>query len=282
MKTSLLTVLVCATGMLLFTTCKKENEFEEFLASTEVQNKWAVLEYFSGVRCGYCPQGHQIAKNILNYEKDAIVIGIHTGSYANPSSGWANFTNEFGRDLGMQARVTGYPAGTINRLSFSNSQGGGMAMSRGDWWSAAKEIIQEVSPVNIGAKAIFNALTRELSIKVDVYYTSDGNGPNMLNVALLQNGIVAKQDGGGNNYVHNHVLRDFITGQWGDEIPAESTKPGSRYSKTFTYIVPEDYNGATIPPGGGEAIIEDMKLAVFIAENRENIFTGINVEIEIQ
>lgn len=264
---------------------------EEFLASTEPMNRNAILEDFTGVRCGYCPDGHVRAKAAADANPGRFfIIAVHTGSYATPATGWANFTTPYGQAINDQSGVAGYPAGTINRvvaadLGCSPQKTGGIAMSRGDWAKGGAAIIGMPSYVNMGSKATFNSATRELTVKVDMYYTGDAPKANNLNVGLLQSHIFSKQSGGtpdANNYEQNHVLRDLFTGQWGEVVPADKTTKGSKYTKTFTYTVPENYNGATIPPGGGAVKIEDCSVIMYVAEGKTNIVTGIEVPITIK
>ena len=270
--------------------CKKDDTTSStstaFLASTTQQKKAAVLEDFTGVRCGYCPDGHTVAAALVSANPGKVVVMcVHTGSYADPASGWANFTTSFGAAIAGQTALTGYPAGTMNRHVFSGlgMTAGGTAMGRGNWTSAANQIMAEDAPVNIGAKATFNASTRVLTVKVDVYYTSSETVANNLNVAFLQNGLICKQSGGtpdANAYAENNVLRHLITGQWGEVIPTASTAKGSKYTKTYTYTVPADYNGATIPPGGGAVVISNCDVAVYIARGNNEILNGIKVKVQ--
>lgn len=260
---------------------------EPTMASMTKENRNAVLEDFTGVRCGYCPDGHQIAANLLlNYPEDMVVLGVNAGGYAAPAAGWANFTNSYGQALVDQSGVAGYPAGTMNRQLFpgkSQDKGTGLAMSRGYWEATAKEVMAEESNVNIGAKAVFDKAKSELSVTYEVYYTGDESAnENRVNIALLQSGMVAKQSGGGDNYVHKHVMRDFLTGPWGHEVPSEKTAEGKWYTETVTYDVPADYNGAVIPPGGGEVVAEDLEVAIFVARGKTDIITGINVPVEVK
>lgn len=261
---------------------------ETFLASTEPSNRNAVLEDFTGVRCGYCPDGHVRAKAAADANPGKfLIIAVHTGGYASPAAGWANFTTPYGQALNDQSGVAGYPAGTINRvkaadLSCTPQKTGGIAMSRGDWAKGGNAIMAMPSYVNLGSKATFDAATRELTVKVDMYYTGNATAANNLNVAFLQDGLVSKQSGGGDNYVQNHVLRDLITGQWGEVVPDASTKMGQKYTKTYKYMVPENFNGSTIPPGGGDVKIEDCHIIVFVSEGKTNIVTGIEVPITVK
>lgn len=298
MKKSILrfTAMAMVALSLTFIGCSKDDSSdddnppaEEFLASTSPSNRNAILEDFTGVRCGFCPDGHVRAKAAMDANPGRFfVIAVHAGGYANPAAGWPNFTTPFGAAIDAQASVSGYPAGTINRMLCSElgvtpQKTGGSAMSRGSWATAGAKVIAMSSPVNIGSKATFNSATRELTVKVDLYYTSDETSQNNINVAFLQNKLMSKQSGDptpSDPYEQNHVLRHLITGQWGEPITT-STTTGSKVSKTYTYTVPADYNG-TSAEGGGAVKIEDCELVVFVSRDRQNILTGIEVPITVK
>ncbi|MBC8343942.1 MAG: Omp28-related outer membrane protein [Bacteroidetes bacterium] len=259
---------------------------ESFLAPTTPSNRVALLEDFTGVRCGYCPDGHARAKIIKDlYPDKFVIIAVHAGSYAAPASGWANFTTPYGAALVGQANVSGYPAGTMSRikadaLGVSPQKAGGYAMSRSHWKAAAEAVMQIPAPVNIGAKATYNPVNGELTVKVDLYYTQDGNGDNFLNIALLQDKLYSKQSGGtpdANNYEQNHVLRDMITGQWGEKVT--TTSAGSKYTKTFTYNVPTNYNGLGTE-GGGAVVINDLNIVAFVCQDSKNVLNALEVDVE--
>jgi hypothetical protein len=87
----------------------------------------------------------------------------------------------------------------------------------------------QTSPVNVAATAQIDAATRIMTITVEVYYTAAvSQSYNLLNVALLQDNIIGTQHNYGNynptqitasgQYRHMHMLRDMITGQWGDSL----------------------------------------------------------------
>ncbi len=247
--------------------------YSQTLVSTQVQKKNVVLEEFTGIHCGYCPEGHAIAQQLLDDNPGkAVVIAIHTGGFATPGTGEPDFRTPFGDAIASQSNLTGYPAGTVNRHLFSDlASNGGTAMGRGGWITAASRIFPEDSPVNVGASTSFNATTRELTVNVELYYTSNSaTSSNFINVALLQSNILGPQSGGGagNNYVHKHMLRHLITGQWGDEITTTST--GTFVQKTYTYTVPTDYIGV-------DCVIEDCSVAVFVSESHQEILSGADV-----
>lgn len=236
------------------------------LVSTEPQNKNVVLEEYTGIHCQYCPDGHRIAQGIANANPGRVVlINIHQGSFAVPSGSEPDFRTPFGDALAAQTGLTGYPSGTVNRHVFS---GNTTALNRGSWSASADQIMAMVSPVNVGIESSFNEATRELTVNVELYYTANSAVPsNFINVALLQDSILGPQTGGGmgSNYVHMHMLRYLVTGQWGDEVT--TTTQGSLVSRTYTYVVPDNYNN--VP-----CIAEDCHIAVFVAQGHQEVLTG--------
>lgn len=236
------------------------------LVSTDPQLKNAVLEEYTGIHCTYCPDGHAIAASMIeNNPGRVVVIAIHQGSFANPGSGEPDYRTPWGDALAAQAGVSSYPSGTINRHLFGGSATG---MGRGDWISRGDEIMQEISPVNVGILSEYNDVSRELTIQVELYYTDDSpEAINYLNVALLQSHIFGPQTGGGagNNYEHMHMLRDLITGQWGEEIT--TTSQGTLIERTFVYEVPEHFNDVPV-------VVEDCDVAVFVTESHQEIYSG--------
>ena len=247
--------------------------------NTSPENKNVVLEEFTGIHCGFCPDGHVKAQDIYNQNPgDVVLINIHTGSYATPSAGEPDFRTPFGDMIDNQAGVSGYPAGTVNRHQFSMSQGGGTAMSRGDWAAASSQILNQSSYINVAAQSTIDISSRVLTVVVEAYYTGSSTSgiANSLNVALLQNNIAGPQSGAANwnpgaiisgpwnpTYNHQHMLRHLITGQWGEPIPVSS----GFYTNTFTYTIPNDLNGVAYD-------LFELEVAVFIAEGQQEIITG--------
>lgn len=240
------------------------------IVGTDPENKNVVLEEFTGIYCGYCPQGHAIAQGIQNANPDDVVlINVHAGSFANPSGNDPDYRTPWGAAIDAQADVAGYPAGTVNRHYWPGwSQGGGTAMSRGNWTAASNQILAQPSYLNVGLEATIVTSTRQLVVEVEVYYTDDSpESTNKLNVAILQNNIYGPQSGGGagNNYKHMHMLRHLMTGQWGVEIP--QTTEGTLYSNTFAYELPMDYNDIDV-------ILEDLEIVAFVTETTQELISG--------
>lgn len=248
-------------------------QFAQTIVSTTPQNKTVVLEQFTGVNCGYCPDGTVRSTAIYNANPDrVVVIAVHTGNYANPQSGQPDFRTPFGSALAGQSGLSGYPAGTVNRHVFPGMgmNSGSTAMGRDKWVTAAGQILNQESYVNVGATAEIDLTSREITVYVEAYYTeSSPESTNKLNVVLLQDKTYGYQANGGSNYEHNNRLVHMLTGQWGMEIT--ETTQGSLYAKTYTYTIPEDYNG--IP-----ALLENLRVAAFVSEGNQEVISGVQIE----
>lgn len=242
------------------------------IVGTEPENKNVVLEEFTGINCGYCPLGHATGQDLLDaHPDDVVLVNIHVGGYAVPSGTQPDFRTEWGSAIDAQANVGGYPAGTVNRHIFPGwGMAGGTAMSRTYWTSASNQILAAPSYLNVGAEATIIASTRQLVVNVEVYYTGDSPvSSNFLNVAIMQSNIIGYQSdytsGSTNTYNHKHMLRDFLTGQWGEEIT--ETTEGSLYTTSLYYEIPEDYNDI-------ECVLEDLEIAAYVSENHHEIISG--------
>ncbi len=247
------------------------------IVDTLPQNKNVVLEEFTGIHCGFCPDGHKISEQIAAANpNDFFAINIHVGSYATPSAGEPDFRTQWGTAISGQSGLTGYPAGTVNRHLFAGmSQGTGTAMSRSNWSTATTQTIAQPSYVNLAASADINLATKEMTLLVEGYFTGTGAPASMkLNVALLQNNIEGPQSGSSanpsqvlpnGNYNHMHMLRDLLTGQWG--ISIDTTAQGTFFSRSFTYQIPTAITNIPVE-------LADLEIIVFIAEGNQEIVTG--------
>lgn len=245
------------------------------IVGTDPENKNVVLEEFTGIHCVYCPEGHAIAQGIYNaHPNDVVLINIHQGSYAVPSGSEPDFRTPWGDAIAGQSGLLGYPAGTVNRHLFPGySQGSGTAQGRGTWVTTSNIILDQPSYLNIALEATIVTSTRQLVVYAEVYYTD--NSPeetNFLNIAILQNNILGPQTGGGmgNNYVHKHMLRHLLTGQWGTEITETTT--GSLYTGTFIYEMPANYNEVPL-------VLEDIDIVGFVTESHQEVISGNMAEI---
>lgn len=247
---------------------------EPTIVSTSVEKRNVIIEEFTGINCGYCPDGHARANAICEqYAGHAWAINIHEGGFASGSG----FTTEYGDQLATLWTISGYPCGTVNRTTLTD---------RGQWATTAATVRGEDSPVNVAATAEIDPNTRKLTVYVEAYFTADQTATtNLLNVALLQNNVIAYQSNYGNynpdyivdanahTYRHMHMFRDFLTGQWGEEIA--TTKDGL-IQKTYTYDIPASIGTLSIND------FADLEVLAFVTEpSHKNILTACEAEMTI-
>ena len=269
--------------------------FSQNIVNTTPENKNAILEEFTGIYCVFCPDGHYIAQNLkYSYPNDLFLLNLHTGGYATPSSpNDPNFIIPENDSIADLSNLAGYPAGTVNRYQFPMTQGGGTAMSRGDWADAVQDIISQPSYLNIGILAEHDTLTDYINITTEVYYTDslpvDGFGfqpINYLNIILTQDSVLGPQTGGSQynpgaivpgpwqpTYSHQHMVREYITGQWGVPLSNTLVYPGNLFTNTFTYAIPNNINDIIFD-------INNIKVVAFVTENQlGDIITGTGCDV---
>lgn len=241
------------------------------LVSTDPQPRNVVLEEFTGIYCGYCPDGHARANKLMqDFPGRVIAINLHSSDqYSKPQiPSHPDFRTQWGPAIAQMSGLTGYPAGQVNRELFPNfgqMTPGKPALNRGGWAAAADQVMKSGnSAVNIGAATSWNSSTRILTIDVELYYTEDAGTNNLVNVAVLENGVIGWQSGGSATYTHNHILRDLLTGQWGEEV--KDTDEGDLVKLQYQYNVNEDWD------------IDNMDVVVFVTKaDRTYIYTGIEL-----
>ncbi len=238
------------------------------IVSTEPANRNVVLEEFTGMYCGWCPDGHKIATELsAKYDGRIFPINIHTGSFAFPSDASdLDFRTSAGDSIGAAAYAVSFPTGSVNRQDYP------WAQSRSLWESKAVAVMAEASPVNIAVEANVDLNTRELNVTVEYYYTADEEHPtNHLSVFLSQSEIIGEQSNGiGLNpdfvneeglYRHQHALRMALTESvWGDEIA--ETKKGSFGRKEFKLILPNSIKNIPLD-------ITQLDVVAFIAPEKK-------------
>lgn len=243
--------------------------------TTEVLKRNAVIEEYTGINCGYCPEGHKIVNDIMaEYPNQVFGINIHCGTYA------ANTytTTEGNAYLGIATDLTGFPAGSANRHLFS----GKYTLNRGAFKQAAERLIAMDAPVNLAATAEIDKATRTLTVKVRGYFTAAQTvASNSLYAFILQDNVIGQQGGASGNpdqiveggkYRHMHMLRTCITGTWGQEIT--NIAQGSSFNRTYTYTIPAQLGIKPI-----DAVLEDLKVVVCVAEGQKEILQIIEPEM---
>ncbi|MDL2257351.1 Omp28-related outer membrane protein [Bacteroidales bacterium OttesenSCG-928-I14] len=232
--------------------------------STELQRKSVLIENFTGIHCGYCPQGHTITHDLLVAQPGKVfTVAIHAGIFAIPGSDEPDYRVEDAVAINTEFGIDsyGYPCGSINRETIE----GTMVLGRSAWTKVSKSEHSEYAPVNLLLNSTYNGENRELKISVEGYYTMDVEDDNhYLSVFFMENYIKGPQSGGGvgSDYVHMHMLRDYITDVWGDEIIAPAK--GTSFKKEYTYTLPETILEVPVKA-------ENIELIAFVSKSKKEI-----------
>ena len=236
--------------------------------STQPGKRNALIEEYTGVNCQYCPLGHKATDQTVDaFPGRVFAINIHQGTFAS------RFTTQWGNALAGQASISGYPSSTLSRHAFF---GNSIHIDPGQAYSCAAEILEMDAPVNVAATVDIDPQSRLMVVKVEAYYTADANGgTNMLNVALVQNNVLYYQAGASSyypenmvngEYQHKHILRDLLTGQWGDTI--HQTTAGSFFTKEYAYVIPQQIGDLEVPN------VDDLSVVVFVCEGRKEVLNA--------
>jgi hypothetical protein len=199
------------------------------------------------------------------YHGDAILpIAIHSGYYAVPNRGEPDFRTSAGDAVTnfMSLMDEGRPVGVLNRESFD----GAFGLSRSVWGTTFKDLHAEDAEVNLAAEAAYDNSTRKVSIHIDGYSRFSEDKNCYLSVAVVQDNIQGPQNGGGvgDEYLHQDILRDYVTDFGGDAI----TIPASaEFSKDYEYVLPEKYYAPEDETTGVDVVAHDIRFIIFVTEN---------------
>ena len=185
----------------------------------EVSGRCILIEDYTGQACVNCPMATDIIEELqLTYSADTIIaVAIHSGglgvkpSEKNPDGLATNLGDKYYDYWNIEYQ----PMGVIDR-----SDG---PLDKDIWTAKVAWDMQQPQPskVNINVETLYNADTRTLDINVEVI-GAEGDTEGKLQLWLTEDHVTAFQkmpDGStDNSYVHNHVLRDAINGDWGEDL----------------------------------------------------------------
>lgn len=235
---------------------------EEYSVSTEVSAKGVLLEEFTGIHCGWCPQGHAIAAKLAKASSEVYVVAVHAGSFSKPSYDEPDFRTDEGEEIVSQFNVerSGYPSGMVNRHDYYET--GNPVCARSSWKPYTKLGVSETAPVNLLVTGGYDGATRELTVHVEGYYTADTQADNQaLCVLWTQDNIKGPQNGGlvGDEYMHQHVLRGYITDLWGEAL--DSPAKGKYFSRDYKLTLPESIKDVEVKP-------EDVRVVAYVMSDK--------------
>lgn len=181
---------------------------------------------FTGNKCVNCPRGAQEIALIKEDEEPGRVIsvGLHPDNNINTSPVYAkypvphiqNFRTEAATAMYNYYLPSGFPTAIFNGNKSS------MSGSISEWMQKASEALMIPAKMSIDASCSFDAGNRSLSVDYTINFGNVIDNDLSVLVWLAENNILGTQtmgDGSVNDeYVHNHVLRASLNGNWGEQI----------------------------------------------------------------
>ena len=209
-----------------------------------------LLEDFTGTWCGPCYSGMKnIHKQMEGFGDKVILVCHHLNGYVKD-----DFAIQHSRTLSDFYGVEGIPASMIDR---TKGVEGEKVTFHPEYLTKAilEKMLTQPKSVTISLTTSYDEGSKDIKIKVEGELLQSFPKAK-LNVYLIQDDIVAYQNGGGNKYVHHNALRAVISqGTWGDALGVSQGK----YSKEYTYKLPEKIGKFATDPA-------KMYIVAFVAD----------------
>lgn len=172
---------------------------------------------FTGTWCVNCPKMHTAIREAQEKRPGRIVcVSVHCLSIDEMAlSGVSdNLVKRFG--------VSAYPSAVVDLepSSLFSTSSADLLLSHCDRLLAARG-----PSAGVSVKSALNG--DALDVQVEATAVRDGNYS--LHLVLLEDGVVAPQTGGSDNYVHNDVLRAWLD----DSAAHDSVHAGDKFSASF-------------------------------------------------
>lgn len=185
--------------------------------------RFVVLEEFTGHTCLYCPRGtREILRLDAIFKEKLIPVAIHAGNFADtfPTS-FGKYTTNFkvkgghGDEYSTFFKVSSYPSGLVSRLN------GGTIYSDSQWEQQINSIVGTSPFAQLLVTNYYEPNERILRIQIDIEWLASSSEEFSLQLHLAEDHIIDWQKDGNKdipNYDHRHVLRKVVNGTWGKSI----------------------------------------------------------------
>jgi len=219
--------------------------------SVVITYKQVLLEDFTGQKCVNCPAAAINAHNLAQ-EKDhrLIIYSIHAGYYAEPDE-TGNYTADFrcatGDEIFNSYSITGWPAGTVDRVEFDGSE----ILGGNEWEDAVNAEFDKPNVIDMTLKNYYDPDKNEVTVLVASTFLQQLDGHFKLVVFIVEDYILSWQKNNDptigptpnwEDYEQRNVLRDGISSTFGNYFTADGTiVEGETYQTPFTYALNEQW-----------------------------------------
>jgi hypothetical protein len=219
--------------------------------------KQVLMEEFSTAPCQFCPDaavlveqfeqqyGNQliVVQHHAGFSTDAMTIPEHS-EYASGLSGGSSFA----------------PAASIDRWVPPGESTPYLSRSNNGWSTPVANRVFAPAAVDMNVETYFNFGSRQLQADVEMDFADAVRPDARLTVFLVEDTVIGSGSGydqvnayngsaghpyfGAGNpivgYPHRYVVREVLSGTWGDLIDPSSV--GSQQTKTYNFTVPVTYD----------------------------------------
>jgi len=216
-----------------------------------------LIEEFTSQSCPNCPDGIANLREAIEgmqHPEKAAWIAHHSG-YADDI-----FTMTGDKTIASKLGVNFAPACIIDRMNVKYSSGAAELVWHPGYATSA--LLDELASIPANATINMNLSFdhSDSTLTVDVTGMSYPNDC-YITVVLCQNGYVASQSSGGNDFVHNEIVRAYLTDAVGDKLTLDGDK---KYSASYTYTIPASIKGETSKGKEIETDIPNMYVVAFV------------------
>ena len=228
------------------------------------ERQMRLVEQFTSTGCTFCPQGTANIEALTQMRDDIAWVAIHE-YLGGPDPFMSDQTDSIDNFQG----IDGYPEASFDRTAGISSANKVWAVISNLPVSTMSSFLDYVAAVpswaTVNVNSTYNPATRNVVITIDgdlaPGYEDFMGTDSKLTVYLTEDGLVAPQVNGGDDYVHNNVMRVALGSVQGVAL----NKTGDTYKNVFNYTIPREWN------------TENMHIVAFISRPLGNPVTDIYV-----
>ncbi|MGN1263534.1 MAG: Omp28-related outer membrane protein [Prevotella sp.] len=235
-----------------------------------------LVEHFTSTSCTYCPRGDALLNSLTDSRDDVVRVSVHNiqnSAYPDP------FYIPVSDDIYGAQLINSYPSASANRTYFDLGTGQGDAFGFGISYTDTQAttlvgVISNALDENAKTRPAFASIaidanhdttTDKLKVKVSGSGVKDCAGimgdDSRLNVCVVEDSLVSKQLSNGRwviNYVHNRVLRAYVSDVYGAAINWN----GDSYENEFSIDWNPEWN------------VRNMHVVAFLSRPMDSMFAS--------
>lgn len=224
--TNLINIVATGALCLVIASCDNIDSDNRYLPVEKPEEegipKMLLIQEFTGHMCTNCPEGAAAIHSIDEaFPGRMITVGMHPaggGPNTQPLPG-QNFRCDEAQVMYEYFLPSGFPCAVFNGIE--------QTTAIQSWFTIASGMFNQTAKMSIEAISDYNSSTREVTIDYSIHLVDDFDDSLNVMVWIMENGIIGAQLNAGvmeYDYVHNHVLRASLNGDWGQNLPTPLEK----------------------------------------------------------